>query len=66
MPFLINFVKKIDQKRFEQAMKSKDMTVNSYDPKTQTSHLSLPTQMGSYLTYTETGLMNQDTKQSDT
>ena len=63
LPFLINFVERIDRNKYDQAIACKDMTTSSYDPETQTSISSMPT--GTVLTYRDTWFGNV-TEQDDT
>lgn len=64
LPFLINFIERIDRNKYDQAIACKDMTISSYDPETQTSISSMPT--GTVLTYRDTGFFDSDTEQDDT
>ena len=65
LPFLMNFIERLDQQKFERAIESHNRTSSSYDPKTQTS--SFGTTEGTALTYKETGTsLYPDTEQDDT
>lgn len=52
LPFLINFIDKIDQKKYKQAIECMDLASMSYDPEAQTSRFSMPE--GTALTYRST------------
>ena len=67
LPFLLNFVDRVEPDRYQVAIQAMDSLSSSYDLTTQTSAYSLPSMGGTSLTYTEdTGLFNTDTQQTDT
>jgi hypothetical protein len=66
VPFTLLFVDKIEPSLYNEAIKNSESLGDSYNPKTQTSSLSI--YAGTSLTYDKsmTVLFQDDTEQSDT
>lgn len=68
VPFTLNFVERLDQALYDEAIKDSEILTQSYDPETQTSNI--PVYGGTSLTYSDTTSGNawstDDSEQSDT
>ena len=68
VPFTLAFVEKLDESLYDEAIKNSQILGESYDPKTQTSNLSI--YAGTSLTYENSlsGFLafQDDTEQTDT
>jgi hypothetical protein len=68
VPFTLLFVDKVEPSLYNEAIKNSELIVDSYNPTTQTSNLSV--YAGTNLTYDTTGTVmgmgNDDSKQTDT
>ncbi len=56
LPFILNFVEKIDDVAYKKAVDEYELLIEKYDPKTQTSNI--PVYAGTSLTYRSTGTGN--------
>jgi hypothetical protein len=69
VPFILNFVEKLDPALYDQAIQDSEILKQSYDPETQTSNIPVSA-AGTVLTYSNTAsgvfANKDDTKQSDT
>ena len=64
LPFLINFVDRIEPAEFAHAIRQMNFLSDTYDPNTQTSTSSIAE--GTVLTYRDTYVPSPDTRQDDT
>ncbi|MEG4303440.1 hypothetical protein [Microcoleus sp. D3_18a_C4] len=70
VPFTLSFLERLDPALYDQAIQDSEVLKQSYDPKTQTSNISVSANDGTSLTYSDTtsGFFEgtDDAEQSDT